>query len=59
MRFQLKLRYKAEIRNETDRLKSVFCWNEKISNSMKDPAKLEVTNRRRKSIQTHKRNIQC
>jgi len=28
-------------------------------NSVKDPTKLEVTNHRRKSIQTHKRNIQC
>jgi len=25
---------------------------------MKDPPKLEVTNHKRKSIQTHKRNIQ-
>jgi len=26
---------------------------------MKDPMKLEVTNRRRKSIQTRRRDIQC
>jgi len=26
---------------------------------MKDPTKLEVTNRRRKSIKTHKKSIQC
>jgi len=26
---------------------------------MTDPTKLEITNGRRKSIQTHKRNIQC
>jgi len=26
---------------------------------VKDPTKLEVTNRRWKSIQMHKRNIQC
>jgi len=31
----------------------------KQKSSMKYPTKLEVTHRRRKSNQTHKRNIQC
>jgi len=31
----------------------------KIEGKMTQPTKLEVTNYRQKSIQTHKRNIQC
>jgi len=39
--------------------KSLFCRNERKIKSVKHPMKLVVTNRRQKSIQKHKRNIQC
>jgi len=37
----------------------LLCWYETNIKSVEHPTKLEATNRRRKSIQMHKRNVQC
>ena len=57
---QLNSRIKSMCtRNQTDRWKSLFCWNDKKIKCERSNKARSNKAYRRKAIQKHKRNIQC